>query len=144
MEPWRELVEDTRLMITLLAVPIWAMDILFLRMLPSELVLPEDSFRVKRLSLLKRMMLPRTDPDFWIFDVEFETFGRGPLMRGLFHWRFWTVFNEACSSSATTSSRVGETRASLSSFLVKIGLVTSTELLAESMLEDDMRETHTP
>lgn len=143
-EPWRELLEDTRLITILFAVPICAIDILFLRMLPSELVLPLESVRVMILSLLKRMMLPRKDPDFCIFDGEVEVFGRGPLMRGFSHWRFGTVLSEACSSSATTSSNVGECRASSSLFLVRIGLVTRTELLAESMLEEDMREMHTP
>jgi hypothetical protein len=68
----------------------------------------------------------------------------GPLCGGLCHRLFDTFLSEAVLSSAIICSRLGELVIAVVSGSRSNGLVTKTELLAESSLEVDKRDTQTP
>ena len=114
----------------------------------EEATLVIDGRRLKCLSALCRAILLRNERLCRCAIAEAGTvgdvsgIGRGPTTCGFCHRRCDTVFNEALSSSATICSRLGESDDESSAR--KIGLVTKTELLADSWLEEDMREIQKP
>jgi hypothetical protein len=75
-------------------------------------------------------------------DVSGIGIGRGPATSGFCHCRCETAFSAALSSSATICSKLGELM--FSSGARRIGLVTSTELLADSWLDVDIRDKQKP
>ena len=133
----KEPTDDTLRMLTRSAVPNRGIDSrLCFSLAVEEATLVVDNWRLSWLSTLYRATLLRTE-GLCRWDIvkagtvgDVSGMGRGPATSGFCHCRCDTCFSEALSSSATICSKLGDCE--FTSGARKIGLVTKTELLADS------------